>query len=121
MDTPEEHPISACMQELAAFFEQQQQNAEEALRQNYALHEVHLKLLEEALGHVQADKPEEAEVMLLRFYTEEQPRFSDQARLQARLGREERSPHQERHEELLRQLFEAVQQQNHLSDKERRS
>jgi hypothetical protein len=104
----EQNPIPAFIQELATFLEQQQQAAEDALRQNYALHESHLALLEHALAHIQADRPEEAERDLLCFYSKEQQRLRDQARLQSILGREEPSPHRERHEALLRQLSEAM-------------
>jgi hypothetical protein len=108
MNIPEENPIPAFIQDLAAFFGQQQQASEEALRQNYALHESHLVFLEHALAHIQADQLEEAERDLLCFYSEEQQRLRDQARLQSILGREEPSPHRERHEALLRQLSEAT-------------
>ena len=123
MNLPEgqEHsPIPAFIEELATFFEQQGQAAEDALRQNYALHESHLALLEHALAHIQADRPEEAEATLLCFYTEEQQRLKDQVRLQSILGREERSPHRERHEALLRQLSEAIQQPRLTGEEEER-
>lgn len=118
MNNPEENPIPAFIQELAAFFKQQQQAAEEALRQNYALHESHLIFLESALAHIRADQPAEAEAHLLRFSFEEERRLKDQARLQAELGKQERSPHQERQETLLRHLSEAIQQQKRTSEQE---
>jgi len=123
MNLPESHesyPVPAFIQELAAFFEQQQQAAEDALRQNYALHESHLAFLEHALAHIQADRPEEAEATLLCFYTEEQQRLKDQARLQSILGREEQSPHRERHEALLHQLSKAIQQPRLRGEEEER-
>ncbi|HEU5382296.1 MAG TPA: hypothetical protein VFV38_43330 [Ktedonobacteraceae bacterium] len=118
MNNPEENPIPAFIQELAAFFKQQQQATEETLRQNYALHESHLAFLESALTHIQADQPEEAEAVLLRFSSKEELRLTEQARLQAALGRQERSPHQERQETLLRHLSEAIQQQKRTGGQE---
>lgn len=120
MNIPEENPVPSFIKELAGFFDQQQQAAEEALRQNYVLHESHLVFLEQALAHIRADQPEEAEATLLHFYAEEQKRLKDQARLQSILGRQERSPHRERHEALLRQLSEAIQQQGLTGEEEER-
>jgi hypothetical protein len=101
-------PIPSFMQELVAFFAQQAQGAEKALLQNYAVHESHLAFLERALIHIQRDQPEEAEAALLSFSYEEEPRRREQARLLAILGRQERSPHTERQEALLRQLAAAL-------------
>ena len=111
MNLPEnQDPFSvpAFIQELATFFQQQDREAEEALLQNYALHAVHLAYLEQALIHIQRDQPEEAEAALLLFSTEEEPRLKEQTRLLSLLGRQERSPHAERQEVLVRQLIAAL-------------
>ena len=112
MNLPAENPAPACIQDLAAFFDQQQQAVEEALCQNYALHESHLVFLEHALAHTQADQPHKAEVDLLRFYAAKQQRLIEQAKLQAAIGRREPSPHRERHKALLDQLSEALRTKN---------
>jgi uncharacterized protein Smg (DUF494 family) len=101
-------PVPAFMREFAMFFQQQEREAEEALRQNYALHEAHLAYREHALAHIQADQPAEAEAALRCFSTEEAQRLNEQARLLAILGRQERSPHAERQEVLVRQLIAAL-------------
>src|SRR5690348_9933352 len=111
MKMPEDHdpsPAPAFLQEFATFFQQQAQEAEEALRQHYALHEAHLAYLEHALVHVQEDRPEEAEATLLCFLTEEERRMREHTRLLSMLGRKERSPHQERQDALVTQLNEAL-------------
>ena len=66
--------VPAFIQELAAFFQQQERMAEEALLQNYALHAAHLAYLEQALVHIQRDQPKEANAALLLFSTKEEPR-----------------------------------------------
>lgn len=111
MNLPENQdpsPIPAFIRELAAFFQQQEREAEEALLQNYALHETHLAFLEHALAHIQADQPKEAGMALRAFSTEEEQRRREQARLLSILGREEHSPHEERQEALVRKLLAAL-------------
>jgi hypothetical protein len=111
MNLPENQdpsPVPVFIQELAAFFQQQEREAEEALLQNYALHEAHLAYLEHALAHIQADQPKEAGVALNAFSAEEGKRRREQARLRSILGREERSPHEERQEALVRKLIAAL-------------
>ncbi len=109
-ENQEPSPVPTFIQELATFFQQQEHEAEEALRQNYALHESHLALLELALAHIQADQTEEATTTLLRFYAQEQQRFREQTRLQALLRQAEPSPHRERYDAVLLQLAEALEQ-----------
>jgi hypothetical protein len=101
-------PVPAFLQELITFFAQQAQEAEEALHQNYALHAAHLVYLEQALIHIQKGLPEAAEAALLSFSTEEEPRRKEQTRLLSMLGWQERSPHSERQEALVRQLTAAL-------------
>ena len=109
MNNPEENLIPAFMKEFAAFFDQQHQEAEQALRYAYAVHEAHLIYLEYALSLLKHDELEEAAAALRRFFSEEEQRLYKQARLQSFLGRREQSPHHERQNTLLRQLSEAIQ------------
>jgi hypothetical protein len=106
---PEEHPVESGYADVAAFFEQQHQLVEEELRQSYSWHHIHLVSLKQALASIRADRPAEAEALLLNFSLDEKQRRADQARLQAVLGRIERSPHQDQQEVVLKCLSEAMQ------------
>ena len=107
---PEEYPVESGHADVAAFFEHQHQLVEEELRQSYAWHHIHLVSLEQALASIRADRTAEALPLLLNFSLDEKQRRVDQARLQAVLGRIERSPHQDQQEVLLRHLSEAMPQ-----------